>query len=77
MEVKWKVALYVDERANQEQRGALTQIFSGQSGGHLANLAPLASPRPHRYAERCGRGVAMQAFRLVPGSAQTRTTSPC
>jgi hypothetical protein len=42
LEVKWKVALYVDERANQDQRGALTQIFSGQAGGHLAaGLAPL------------------------------------
>ena len=39
-EVKWKVALYVDERANQSQQDALTQIFSGQAGGHLAGLAP-------------------------------------
>jgi hypothetical protein len=38
---KWKVALYVDERANQSQQDALTQIFSGQAGGHLAGLAPL------------------------------------
>jgi hypothetical protein len=41
MEVKWKVALYVDERANKSQQDALTQIFSGQAGGHLAGLAPL------------------------------------
>ena len=41
LEVKWKVALYVDERANQDQRDALTQIFSGQAGGHLAGVAPL------------------------------------
>ena len=41
LQVKWKVALYVDERANQGQRDALTQIFSGQAGGHLAGLAPL------------------------------------
>jgi hypothetical protein len=41
LQTKWKVALYVDERANQEQRDALTQIFSGQAGGHLANLGPL------------------------------------
>jgi len=41
LHVKWKVALYVDERANQGQRDALTQIFSGQAGGHLAGLAPL------------------------------------
>jgi hypothetical protein len=41
LEVKWKVALYVDERANKGQQDALTQIFSGQAGGHLAGLAPL------------------------------------
>ena len=41
MEVKWKVALYVDERANKSQQDAVTQIFSGQAGGHLAGLAPL------------------------------------
>jgi hypothetical protein len=41
LEGKWKVALYVDERANQSQQDALAQIFSGQGGGHLAGLAPL------------------------------------
>ena len=40
LQVKWKVALYLDERATQEQRDALTRIFAGQAGGHLANLAP-------------------------------------
>jgi len=39
LQVKWKVALYLDERATQEQREALTKIFAGQAGGHLANLA--------------------------------------
>ena len=42
LEVKWEVALYVDERANQGQQGALTQIFSGQAGGYLAGFAPLS-----------------------------------
>jgi hypothetical protein len=41
LEVKWKVALYVDERGNQAQQDALGQIFSGQAGGHLAGVAPL------------------------------------
>ena len=41
MEGKWKVALYVDGQANQSQQDALTQIFSGQAGGHLAALGPL------------------------------------
>ncbi len=38
LEGKWKVALYVDERANQSQQDALTQIFSGQAGAALAPL---------------------------------------
>jgi hypothetical protein len=38
-QVKWKVALYVDDKANEAQLGALTQIFSGQAGGHPAALA--------------------------------------
>jgi len=41
LEVKWKVALYVDDRADKGQQDALTEIFSGQAGGHLAGLAPL------------------------------------
>jgi hypothetical protein len=30
----WQAALYVDERSNEQQFNALTQIFSGQAGGH-------------------------------------------
>jgi hypothetical protein len=37
----WKVALYLDDRATAEQQQALTGIFSGAEGGHLAALAPL------------------------------------
>lgn len=36
-----EVGLIVDERANAEQREALTQIGSGQGGGPMAALAPL------------------------------------
>lgn len=39
----WRVALYLDDRATSEQGDALGAIFSGQAGGHLANLAPLIS----------------------------------
>lgn len=38
-EVKWQVALYLDERASEDQAGALATIFSGQAGGHPARLA--------------------------------------
>ena len=36
MQVQWRVALYLDERASQAQGDALTQIFAGQAGGHFA-----------------------------------------
>lgn len=41
LQTKWKVALYLDERADASQQDALTKIFSGAAGGHLAGLAPL------------------------------------
>ena len=37
-QVQWKVALYLDQRAAQAQQDALTQIFTGQAGGHFAVL---------------------------------------
>jgi hypothetical protein len=37
----WKAALYLDERADEKQGKLLGAIFSGQAGGHLANVAPL------------------------------------
>ena len=40
LETKWRVALYLDETASEEQKNALTQIFTGQAGGHLSNLVP-------------------------------------
>jgi hypothetical protein len=55
----WSAGLIVDERANQEQREALTKIFRGQAGGPLAGLAPLIThflgveARPIQY-ERTG-----------------------
>lgn len=41
LQVKWKLALYLDEKASPAQRDVLTQIFSGQAGGHPAVLASL------------------------------------
>lgn len=35
----WRAGLYLDDRATQEQQGALGAIFSGASGGHPAVLA--------------------------------------
>lgn len=34
----WQAALYVDDRADDDQFDAIVQIFSGQQGGHPAIL---------------------------------------
>lgn len=34
----WQAALYIDDKADEAQFNALTEIFSGQHGGHLAVL---------------------------------------
>lgn len=39
MEVSWKAALYIDERADEKQRDALERIFKGEAGGQPARLA--------------------------------------
>lgn len=41
MEGKWRVALYLDQRASEVQQQALGKVFSGQAGGPLAALGPL------------------------------------
>lgn len=41
VEGNWKVALYLDDRADQGQQDSLAKIFSGQAGGHPSTLAPL------------------------------------
>lgn len=38
-QTKWKVAAYVDERADDKQRESLLRIFGGKAGGHPAVLA--------------------------------------
>ena len=39
---KWKIALYLDERANYDQKDALTKIFRGQAGGEFfGEILPL------------------------------------
>lgn len=39
MKTKWRVALYLDDRANGDQQKGLTQIFSGQAGGLMERLS--------------------------------------
>jgi hypothetical protein len=39
----WEAALYVDDKASEAQKNALTQVFGGQAGGYPAGLAPAIS----------------------------------
>jgi hypothetical protein len=40
-EGNWRLGVFVDDRATDEQAGKLVQVFSGQLGGPMAALAPL------------------------------------
>jgi hypothetical protein len=37
----WRVGVFIDEAASDEQVDKLVQVFSGQLGGPMAGLAPL------------------------------------
>src|SRR5258707_5697978 len=86
MQVKWKAALYVDDRATEEQRGALIKIFAGQAGGHPANLAKCigevlgvkAAPIEYR-AEGKRRSISIRSvadvdIEAVPGQGDAGCT---
>lgn len=46
----WTQALYLEERADPAQRGALEAIFGGAAGGPLGRIAPLVTTRrPTRF----------------------------
>ena len=74
----WRVGLFIDAKASEEQAAKLTGVFSGQMGGPMAGLAPLitemlgierkridytADGRRHRI--KIGDGVDMRAEDLV------------
>jgi hypothetical protein len=40
-EGNWKLGVFVDDQASDEQAGKLVQVFGGQLGGPMAALAPL------------------------------------
>src|SRR6185369_17365507 len=37
----WKAVVFVDDKASDEQQGALLRLFTGQLGGAIADLAGL------------------------------------
>jgi hypothetical protein len=70
MQTKWKVALYLDDKASADQQKALGGIFSGQAGGHLAVLGPMigevmgVKPVPIEYSAS-GRERSLRIPRIA------------
>lgn len=60
IDTKWRAAAYVDDRATEEQQGALLKIFGGQAGGHPARLAS-------HIGELLGAGPAPIEFKMDGG----------
>ena len=59
----WKLGVFIDDRASEEQGEKLVAVFSGQLGGPMAGLAPLVGEilGVERASDRgSGRGVAAQ-----------------
>lgn len=70
----WSVGVIVDERANAEQRDAITAIASGQDGGPMGALSALvgkflgAESAPIRF-ERAGAGWSVSAGKFLDMAA--------
>ena len=77
MQTKWRAALYLDERASQAQKDALTRIFAGQAGGHPEVLASfvgdvlgVASVRIERVRSGSNAYTSAASRRLVRSAAR-------
>jgi hypothetical protein len=85
-EGNWRLGLFVDERATDEQADKLVQVFSGQLGGPMAGLAPLVgemlgverarievSDDGPRHSVRVGDAIDFEIEDVVPFGVETGT----
>ena len=83
-EGNWRIGLFVDERANDEQMDKLTAVFTGQLGGPMAGLVPLIGEvlgiekAPFevvddglRHSVRIGDGIDFEIEDIVPFGVET------
>jgi hypothetical protein len=83
-EGNWRVGLFVDEKATDEQAEKLTGVFSGQLGGPMAALAPLIGELLGveraaievvddglRHSVRIGSGIDFEIEDIVPFGVET------
>jgi hypothetical protein len=80
----WRLGVFVDERATDEQLGKLVQVFGGQLGGPMAGIAPLvgemagverAAIEVHddglRHSVRVGDAIDFEIEDIVPFGVET------
>jgi len=80
----WKLGMFVDERANDEQADKLVRVFGGQLGGPMAGLAPLVGELLGvervpiemrddgvRHAVRAGDAIDFEVEDIVPFGVET------
>jgi hypothetical protein len=80
----WRLGVFVDERASDEQADKLVQVFTGQLGGPMAGLAPLVGEMlgvervpievVHdglRHSVRIGDAVDFEIEDIVPFGVET------
>jgi hypothetical protein len=80
----WKLGMFIDERASDEQADKLGQVFSGQLGGPMAGLGPLVGEMLGveraridieddgvRHAVRVGDAIDFEVEDIVPFGVET------
>ena len=83
-EGNWRLGVFIDDEATDEQAGKLAQVFSGQLGGPMAGLAPLvgevlgverAPIEVHdeglRHSVRVGDVIDFEVEDIVPFGVET------
>jgi hypothetical protein len=78
-EGNWKLGVFVDANASDEQMDKLVKVFTGQLGGPMAGLAPLVGEMlgvekatiavghdGHRHSVRIGDGIDFEIEDIVP-----------
>jgi hypothetical protein len=86
-EGNWKLGMFVDENASDEQMDKLVKVFTGQLGGPMEGLAPLveevlgveraAIEIDHhglRHSVRAGNAIDFEVEDIVPFGVEDGTT---
>ena len=83
-EGNWRLGVFIDEQASDEQGEKLVQVFSGQAGGPMAGLAPLVGEMLGveraridvqddglRHSVRIGDAIDFEIEDIVPFGVET------